>query len=395
MSDPSHSFDVIILGGGAAGLMCALEAGRCGRRALLLEHNDKVGKKIRISGGGRCNFTNINAMPDRYLSRNPRFAYSALARYTPQDFIGWVEGHGIAWHEKKLGQLFCDESAQQIIDALVADCAAVGVEIRTGCTVQRVEKPEAFRVTTTSGVFTAAALVVATGGLSIPKLGATGFGYDLARQFDVPLVDCAPGLVPMTLDASEMQSLEPLSGISFDATVSIGKRAFDEAVLITHRGLSGPAILQISSYWNTGDALAVDVLPGLRVEEKLFQRKARKPQSFPRAFLGQHLSGRLAQRLCNANGWFKPFGEMADADLRTMAATLQQWRIPVTGTEGYPKAEVTRGGVDTKALSPKTMEVKAVPGLYFIGEVVDMTGWLGGYNFQWAWSSAVAAGQAV
>lgn len=395
MSHPDSTFDVIVLGAGAAGLMCALEAGQRGRRVLLLEHNEKIGEKIRISGGGRCNFTNIHAEPGRYISRNPRFTYSALSRYTPQDFIAFVERHGIAYHEKKLGQLFCDGSARQIIDALVSDCTAAGVTVRTGCHVEDVARSDDYCVGTSQGTFHAAALVVATGGLSIPKLGATDFGYRIARQFDVPIVPCAPGLVPLTLEADDLRNLSSLSGISFDAVVRVGKTSFEEAVLITHRGLSGPAILQISSYWTEGTPIAVNLMPGVQLDHRLLKTKRRRPSSFPRAYLGEQLSGRLAQRLCNTHGWLTAFGEMSDADIRAMAQRLQEWQIPIAGTEGYAKAEVTRGGVDTKALSPKTMEARDVPGLYFIGEVVDVTGWLGGYNFQWAWSSAVAAGRAV
>lgn len=393
--DTPEQHDAIVLGGGAAGLMCAFEAGRRGKRVLLIEHNDAVGKKIRISGGGRCNFTNIFTEPSRFVSQNPRFSYSALSGFTPQDFIAYVERHGIAYHEKKLGQLFCDGSAQQIIDALVRDCRDAGVTIRTGCRVTRVEKNDTYRVDTSQGMFNADALVVATGGLSIPKLGATGFGYELAKKFGVPVLRCEPGLVPLTLTEDDLRALASLSGISFDAKVSIGKTAFDEAVLITHRGLSGPAILQISSYWSKGDTLQVNLLPGAPLGDKLLGIKKKKPLTHPRAWLGERLSGRLAQRLCDSNDWLKPFGEMADTEVRAMADALQQWNIPIAGTEGYAKAEVTRGGVDTKALSPKTMETRDVPGLYFIGEVMDMTGWLGGYNFQWAWASSVAAGRAV
>jgi len=389
------SHDVIILGGGAAGLMCAIEAGQRGRRVLLVEHNDAVGKKIRISGGGRCNFTNIHADPSRYVSANPRFCHSALSRYTPKDFIAFVERHGIAYHEKKLGQLFCDGSAQQIIDALVKDCAAAGVEIRLGCKIREVRKGDGFVVETEQGEFSAPALVVATGGLSISKLGATDLAYRIAKQFDVPLMPCAPGLVPLTLPESDLGALAQLSGVAFDARVSCGKVGFDEAVLITHRGLSGPAILQISSYWAAGAAIQLDLFPEVRLEELLLETKRRIPATQPGAFLRERLSARFAKLLCEQHGWNRPFGEMSDKGLRAMAAALQQWRITPSGTEGYAKAEVTRGGVDTRALSPKTMEVREVPGLYFIGEAMDVTGWLGGYNFQWAWASAAAAGRAI
>ena len=392
--DPA-TYDAIILGAGAAGLMCAIEAGNRGRRVLLIEHNDDAGKKIRISGGGRCNFTNLHTEPNRFISNNPRFCYSALSRYTPRDFIAWVERHGIAYHEKKLGQLFCDHSAQQIIDALVADCAAAGVEIRVGCRVASVQRDGNFVVDTSQGVFHAAALVVATGGLSIPKLGATDFGYRLAEQFGVPVVPCAPGLVPMTLKTEELEGLKSLSGNAFEACVSVGNTRFEESVLITHRGLSGPAILQISSYWSPGQPICIDLFPGIRLEEELLRLKREAPATRPANFLRTRLTVRFAKLLCERHGWARPLNEMSDKHLRAMAAALQQWQLPARGTEGYSKAEVTRGGVDTKALSPKTMEARDVPGLYFIGEVMDVTGWLGGYNFQWAWASAAAAGRAL
>ena len=395
MNEPANTYDAIILGGGAAGLMCAIEAGQCGRRVLLLEHNDRVGKKIRISGGGRCNFTNLNTEPGRFLSENPRFCYSALSRYTPRDFIAFVERHGIAWHEKKLGQLFCDESAQQVIDALVSDCRAAGVEIRVGCRVEQVARPDQYHVETSQGVFQAPALVVATGGLSIPMLGATDLGYRIATQFGVPVIPTAPALVPLTLPRDFLDGLGELSGNSFDAQVSCGRVSFDESVLITHRGLSGPAILQISSYWHEGEALRVNLFPGVRLEDDLLQRKREKPPTQPAAVLRERLMARFAKHLCEHHGWIRPLGEMPDKQVRAMAAALQDWRLPVQGTEGFAKAEVTRGGVDTRALSPKTMEAREVPGLYFIGEVMDVTGWLGGYNFQWAWASAAAAGRAI
>ena len=395
MNGAEGEWDAIVLGGGAAGLMCALVAGQRGRRVLLIEHNDAVGKKIRISGGGRCNFTNIHAEPSRYVSNNTHFCHSALAGYTPRDFIAFVEHHGIAYHEKKLGQLFCDGSAQQIIDALVADCVAAGVEIRLGCAIHGVTKGEAYAVETEHGIVHAPVLVVATGGLSIAKLGATDLGYRIATQFGLPLVPCAPGLVPFTLEASELSDLTPLSGATFDARVSCGKTYFDEAVLITHRGLSGPAILQISSFWTPGASIALDLFPGVRLEDLLLETKRRAPATQPGALLRERLTVRFTKMLCERHGWNRPLGEMSDKGLRAMAATLQQWRITPRGTEGYAKAEVTRGGVDTRALSPKTMEAREVPGLYFIGEAMDVTGWLGGYNFQWAWASAVAAGRAV
>ena len=389
------AYDVVILGAGAAGLMCAIEAGNRGKRVLLIEHNDAVGKKIRISGGGRSNFTNLYAEPKRYVSSNPRFAHSAFSRYTPQDFIRFVEKHGIAYHEKKLGQLFCDGSAQALIDALVDECKAARVETRLGCRVLGVTKPDQFAVETSQGEFHAKALVVATGGLSIPKLGATDFGYRLAKQFDIPIVPCTPGLVPFTLSGEIHEMLHDLSGLSFDAKVTIDKTTFDESVLITHRGLSGPAILQISSYWTPGDRLSINLFPNANIEHVLFNLKQRARTLLPRPYLAQSLPSRFAYRLCEVNGWDRPFGETTDKALRGMAEQLRAWRLTPAGTEGYAKAEVTRGGVDTRALDPKTMEVRSIPGLYFIGEVVDVTGWLGGYNFQWAWASAYCAGNAI
>jgi predicted Rossmann fold flavoprotein len=395
MTGSALPYDVIILGAGAAGMMCAIEAGQRGRRVLLIEHNDAVGKKIRISGGGRCNFTNRQVEPSRFVSQNPRFCYSALAGYTAKDFIAYVERHGIAYHEKKLGQLFCDGSAQQIIDALVADCAAAGVETRLGCEVQGVEKADAYEVHTTEGTFQSRALVVASGGLSIPKLGASDLGYRIAQQFGLPIVPCMPGLVPFKIAGREFEAIADLSGVAFDARVSRGKQFFEESVLITHRGLSGPAILQISSYWDPGQSIAIDLFPHMRMEEKLLQAKRSTPAGSLKNLLGEHLPSRLAQRLCEAPGLAAPLGEIPDKALRRTAESLHRWQFTPADTEGYAKAEVTRGGIDTRALSPKTMEARDVPGLYFIGEAVDVTGWLGGYNFQWAWSSAVAAGRAV
>lgn len=390
------TYDAVVLGGGAAGLMCAIEAGKRGRRVLLMEHNDTVGKKIRISGGGRCNFTNIHTDSQSYLSSNPRFAISALSRYTPADFIAFIERHGIAYHEKKLGQLFCDGSSQLIIDALLRECADANVEIRVGCRAHDISKLDEFVINTSQGTVRAKALVVATGGLSIPKLGATDFGYRIARQFGLNVIPCAPGLAPLTLSGDDLCHYADLSGTSFDAAVSCGRIAFEESVLITHRGLSGPAILQISSYWDKGMPIAINLFPdGAPLEDELMRLKRNAPTTFPKQFLASRFSSRFAQRLAELHSWSRPFGQMPDADVRTMALALEDWRITPAGTEGYAKAEVTRGGVDTKDLSPKTMETRHVPGLYFIGEVVDVTGWLGGYNFQWAWASAVAAGMTL
>jgi len=392
MVDSSTKYDAIVLGGGAAGLMCALTAGQRGRRVLLIEHNDAVGKKIRISGGGRCNFTNLHVEPSCFHSQNPRFCYSALAGYSPEDFVAYVESHQIDYHERKHRQLFCLDSAQQIIDALLDDCETAGVEIRVECSVLDVTKPANYTVQTTHGEFQSPTLVVATGGLSIPKLGASDFGYQLAKQFDMPIVPCKPGLVPLTLNDDEQIQLP---GASFNARVTTDSITFEENILFTHRGLSGPAILQASSYWEPKTSISIDLFPEDALEEILLQQKLDDPKSQPRAFLKEALTERFAKTLCEINYWNKPFGEMPDKRIREMAAALQHWQLSPTGTEGYGKAEVTCGGVDTRALSPRTMESRNVSGLFFIGEVMDVTGWLGGYNFQWAWASAVAAGRAI
>jgi predicted Rossmann fold flavoprotein len=388
-------YDAIILGAGAAGLMCALEAGIQGKNVLLVEHNDKVGRKIRISGGGRCNFTNVHTDPSRFISQNPRFCYSALAGYTAQDFIDLIDRHEIQYHERKHGQLFCDDSAQQIIDALLHDCDEAGAEIKTNCLVTDVQKEDHYTVTTSSGNFTSHSLVIATGGLSFERIGASSAGYKIAEQLGLNIIPCEPALVPFILDEDDLFQLTDLSGISFEASASIDKTSFQEAILITHRGLSGPAILQISSYWKEGQGITVELFPGTNLEEELFDLKNKFPKATPKSFLNTHFSSRFVNRLCEMNDWNKPFGETPDKTLRKMAQKLQHWQIPIQDTEGYPKAEVTRGGVDTRQLNPTTMEAKNVPGLYFIGEVMDVTGWLGGYNFQWAWASGVAAGRAL
>jgi predicted Rossmann fold flavoprotein len=378
-------FDVVVLGGGAAGLMCAMRAGQRGRRVLLLDHAEKVGKKILISGGGRCNFTNREARPEAFLSANPHFCKSALARYTQHDFIELVNKHRIAWHEKTLGQLFCDGSARQIVAMLLDECAAVGVDVRVAHKVTRVEKSDRFTVATDHGDFSATSVVLATGGLSIPKMGATGFAHDVARHFKLRITDTRPALVPLTLPVPE------ISGVSLDVEARCGRASFREALLFTHRGLSGPAILQISSYWKPGQEIVVDLLPDLDAASLLKERKRTRPKAELRTILAEVLPQRLAQSLA-------PEGLMAnqrDRDLDTLANRLKTWTFVPTGTEGYAKAEVTLGGIDTDGLSSKTMEAKKVPGLFAIGEAVDVTGWLGGYNFQWAWSSGWVAGEAV
>ncbi|TAJ86707.1 MAG: NAD(P)/FAD-dependent oxidoreductase [Reyranella sp.] len=382
-------FDVVVLGAGAAGLMCALRAGQRGRKVLLLDHAEKVGKKILISGGGRCNFTNLDARPEAFLSNNPHFCKSALARYTQHDFIELVQKHRIAWHEKTLGQLFCDGSARQIVAMLLDECAAAGVDVRVAHRVTKVEKADRFTITTDHGDFSAAALVLATGGLSIPKMGATGFAHDLARRFGLKLTEIRPALVPLTL------ATPAISGVSLDVMARCGRASFREALLFTHRGLSGPAILQVSSYWRPGQQITVDMLPDLDAAAFLKERKRTRPKAELRTVLGEKLPQRLAQALAPDIGTDGSMANLRDRDLDALAARLKTWTIAPTGTEGYAKAEVTVGGIDTDGLSSKTMEAKSVPGLYAIGEAVDVTGWLGGYNFQWAWSSGWVAGESV
>ena len=378
-------YDVIVAGGGAAGLMCALRAGQRGRKALVLEHADKVGKKILISGGGRCNFTNLGSRPEAFLSANPHFCKSALARYTQHDFIALVEKHRIAWHEKTLGQLFCDGSARQIVAMLLGECAAAGVDVRVAHRITGIDKADHFAVATDHGAFTSQSLVLATGGLSIPKMGATGFAHDVARRFGLTVTETRPALVPLTLKVPE------ISGVSLEVVTSLGRARFREAMLFTHRGLSGPAILQISSYWREGQEIAVDLLPDLDAAAFLKERKRIRPKAELRTVLAEVLPQRLAQHLASEG----TMANQRDRDLLALADRLKAWKIVPTGTEGYAKAEVTVGGVDTDELSSRTMEAKKVPGLFVIGEAVDVTGWLGGYNFQWAWSSGWAAGEGV
>ncbi|MDB6122811.1 MAG: aminoacetone oxidase family FAD-binding enzyme [Pedosphaera sp.] len=386
-------YDVIIIGGGAAGLMCAIEAGKRGRRTLVLEHSERLGKKILISGGGRCNFTNVNAGPENYLSSNPHFCKSALARYTAADFIALVEKHGIPYHEKKLGQLFCDFSSKQIVELLQAECDAAHVEIKFNCRVEQVTKNVAFQVSTNQGPFESDSLVIATGGLSFPKIGATDFGYRVAKQFGIQLAATRPGLVPLTFGAQEQSSFGQLSGISIDATASSNDTSFRENILFTHRGLSGPAILQISSYCGEGEPFTLDLLPD-QSALKLFEEHRRTNKELKNV-LSLVLPQRFVQEWCAKFAPSRPVNRYSTAELEEIARRLHEWEIRPAGTEGYSKAEVTLGGVDTKELSSKTMEARKVPGLYFIGEVVDVTGWLGGYNFQWAWASGHAAGQFV
>jgi predicted Rossmann fold flavoprotein len=385
--------DVLVIGGGAAGLLCAIEAGKRGRRVLVIEHAERIGKKIAISGGGRCNFTNINTSPDNFISANPHFCKSALARYPPSDFISLVEKHGIPYHEKKLGQLFCDEGSHRIIEMLLHECEAAGVEIRCGAAVRRVEKRDKFEVETETGRVVSQSLVIATGGLSIPTLGATDFGYRMARQFDLAIQEPRPALVPFTLSTQAQSRLTTLSGISVDALVGCNGQQFRENLLVTHRGLSGPAILQISSYWQPGAAIAINLLPEHDAGRLLSEHQSREVDLAN--FLGQFLPRRFAHAWCALNTPSQPLKRFTPAQLADIAGRLNNWEIVPSGTEGYKKAEVTAGGVATDELSSQTMEVRKVPGLYFIGEVVDVTGQLGGFNFQWAWSSGYAAGQSA
>lgn len=389
-----QTYDIIILGAGAAGLMCALTAGQRGRRVLLLDHAEKAGKKILISGGGRCNFTNIVTRPDRYLSNNKHFAKSALSRYTPDDFLKMVNRHGIAWHEKTLGQLFCDGSAKQIMAMLLDECAKGDVEISLNLKVSSIRRvDDQFQVKINGSTISTPSLVVATGGPSIPKMGATSFAYEIARQFGLKIVEPVPALVPFTLNSSE-QLFRALSGVSADVIVHCGKVQFREAALFTHKGLSGPAILQISSYWKPGQSIGIDFLPDLPTGW-LLAAKRERPRSQLRAVLGQYLPDRLAHALAERISLDGELANQPDKILNNTESRLSNWTFSPNGTEGFAKAEVTLGGVDTNELSSKTMEAKKQSGLYFIGEAVDVTGWLGGYNFQWAWASGWAAGQAV
>jgi predicted Rossmann fold flavoprotein len=392
----NEQVDVIVIGGGAAGLMCALTAGQRGRRVRLLEHANRCGKKILMSGGGRCNFTNTGTTSANFIAANPHYCKSALARFTPPHFIAMVERHGIAYHEKELGQLFCDESSQQIVTMLLDECAAAGVRIDTQCAVIDVQQTATgFRVQTAAGVLSATSLVVATGGLSIPTMGATGFGYELARQFGHSVLATRAGLVPLTVTGKHQERLHDLSGVALPVTAHCNGEQFSNFMLFTHRGVSGPAILQISSYWNVGDVLHLNLLPHDDAFVLLKSLQAQRPGAELRTVLGDILPKRFAERLCEH--WFtsRPIRQFNDPELRAIAVQLQQWPLIASGSEGYRTAEVTLGGVNTDELSSSTMQSKRVPGLYFIGEVVDVTGWLGGYNFQWAWASGHAAGMVV
>lgn len=390
----TNHYDAIILGAGAAGVMCAATAGQRGKRVLLLDHADQVGKKILISGGGRCNFTNIHVRPENYISANPHFVKSALARYTPADFIALVDSYGIAWHEKTLGQLFCDGSAKQIVAMLLEECAKGKVDIRLGHDIQNVQlKDEIYSLNFGPDAFTADALVIATGGPSIPKMGATGFAYDLARQFGLKIVEPRPALVPLTLGGDDVLFRE-ISGVAAPVEASAGKTSFREAALFTHRGLSGPVILQISSYWKSGEPIAINFLPNTE-KDWLIEAKRSRPRAQFATILGQMWPDRLAQILVQRLGLSGELSAITDAKLRDAEAKLRRWTFHPNGTEGYAKAEVTVGGIATSSLSSQSMMAKAIKNLYVLGEAVDVTGWLGGYNFQWAWASGYAAGQAI
>ncbi len=381
-------YDAIVIGGGAAGLFCAAEAGRRGRRVLVIERNAQVGRKIIISGGGRCNFTNRNVTAENFVSQNPHFAKSALARYTPQDFTELVQKHKIVYYEKKLGQLFCRDSSRQMVEMLLSECRAAKVRIATGCTVEKVEKNGTFLVQTDQGAFESVRLVVATGGLSFAKIGATDLGYRVARQFGLKITELRPSLVPLVLSGG---SFLELAGISLDAVVSTGDSSFRENILFTHRGMSGPAILQISNYWKQSQPVAIDLLGGVDAVTLLNENKdnAKRLDNF----LAAHIPAKVAERLLGSSA--RRLSDMSDSEIAAAAEKLNRWELCFKDTEGYDKAEVTMGGVSTDELSSKTFESKKIPGLHFIGEVIDVTGWLGGYNFQWAWSSGFAAAQEI
>ncbi|WP_369059670.1 NAD(P)/FAD-dependent oxidoreductase [Caulobacter sp. 73W] len=391
-----QNFDVVVIGAGAAGMMCAIEAGKRGRKVLVIDHASAPGEKIRISGGGRCNFTNLDVRPEAYISANPRFCISALRRYTQRDFIALVDRYRIAWHEKTLGQLFCDGSAKQIIEMLLTEMDAAGVTLWLETAVQDIDHAdEGYEVRLNKTSVRCASLVVACGGKSIPKMGATGLGYEIASHFGVPVRETRPALVPLTFDPSKLERLKPLAGVAVDAVVTSGKTKFAEGMLFTHRGLSGPSILQISSYWREGGEIEVSMAPGVNVFETLKAAKASNPRQAVHNALTAVVPSRLADLLAAEAGAKGNLADTPDKVLRAIDEAVNRWRVKPVGSEGYRTAEVTLGGVDTDALDSRTMEVKAVPGLFFIGEVVDVTGWLGGYNFQWAWSSGWAAGQAA
>ncbi len=391
-----ETVDIVVIGAGAAGMMCAIEAAKRGRSVLVVDHAKAAGEKIRISGGGRCNFTNLHASPKNYLSQNPHFCISALSRYTQRDFIALVERFGIAYHEKTRGQLFCDGSALQIIEMLLAEMKRHGARLMLGCSVSSVEKSaEGFSLQLSDGPVRCRSLVVACGGKSIPKMGATGLGYDIATQFGLRIVETRPALVPLTFEPNTLERLKPLAGVAVDAVVACGKTKFAEAMLFTHRGISGPSILQISSYWREGDEIRIAMLPETDIFDALREQRKQNGKQALQTALALYLPRKLAQTIAEDVGATGHLADMSDKMFRRVEAAINDWRIKPAGSEGYRTAEVTLGGVDTRELDSKTMEAKSVPGLFFIGEVVDVTGWLGGYNFQWAWSSGWVSGQAA
>src|SRR6266404_4919236 len=390
-----EAFDVVILGAGAAGLMCAMTAGRRGKRVLLIERGDSAGAKILISGGGRCNFTNLEVRPERFISGNPHFCKSALSRYTQHDFIALVERHRIKYHEKTLGQLFCDGSAREILAMLLRECDAAGVDLRVGHNFTEITRADRFRIESDRGSFVSPAIVLATGGLSIPKLGATSFSYDAARRFGLKVIEPKPGLVPLKMAGDTLELCQTLSGVSVDSIVSCGRDSFRENILFTHRGLSGPAILQISSYWEKGETISIDLAPELDVESFLKDRRRTRPKAEVKTILSEIVPARLAQAIAERVAAADSIANLPDRSLLAIVNSLRRFEVRPTESEGWGKAEVTVGGIDTSGLSSKTMAARAVPGLYAIGEAVEVSGWLGGYNFQWAWSSGWCAGEAI
>ena len=390
----TEAYDVIIVGAGAAGMMSAIEAGKRGRKVLLVDHSKKIGEKIRISGGGRCNFTNIHTKPNKFISQNPKFVISALNQYTQNDFINLIKKHNIKFHEKKLGQLFCDESAQQIIDMLLLECKKANVVLKKEVIVDDVgKKDEGYFITTNSNQYIANSLIIATGGLSIPKIGASNFGYKMAKKFDLDIVETLPALVPLTFSEKILAKCKELAGLSVEAVVSFKKTFFEEGMLFTHRGLSGPSVLQISSYWKLGDNININLAPKLNLFQSLESKKKLEPKKDINLIISEILPKRLAQIICKENEVSGNICELSSKKIKQLSDAINSWAINPTGSEGYRTAEVTLGGVNTNELSSKTMMVKKHPGLFFIGEVVDVTGHLGGYNFQWAWSSGFVAGQ--
>ena len=390
----TEAYDVIIVGAGAAGMMSAIEAGKRGRKVLLVDHSKKIGEKIRISGGGRCNFTNIHTKPNKFISQNPKFVISALNQYTQNDFINLIKKHNIKFHEKKLGQLFCDESAQQIIDMLLLECEKANVVLKKEVIVDDVgKKDEGYFITTNSNQYIANSLIIATGGLSIPKIGASKFGYEVAKKFDLDIVETLPALVPLTFSEKILAKCKELAGLSVEAVVSFKKTFFEEGMLFTHRGLSGPSVLQISSYWKLGDNININLAPKLNLFQSLESKKKLEPKKDINLIISEILPKRLAQIICKENEVSGNICELSSKKIKQLSDAINSWAINPTGSEGYRTAEVTLGGVNTNELSSKTMMVKKHPGLFFIGEVVDVTGHLGGYNFQWAWSSGFVAGQ--